>query len=365
VNNMEKARLMDTSDDYKKLGINAEHVEMWEDSRRNKDSGKGNWEWWYFDSILEDGTKVVIQFFTKGIRTIKKDGDFPSASIKVTTAEGELYSGNRDVKTKDTYFGEDKCDVRFGNNRFVGDIKEYDIYVETENGLGADLHLTSNSKPYRPGTAYFGFGDDGEYFTWLCSVPKGEITGTLTVDGKEKKVHGTGYHDHQWGNAFYLTEWNHWIWARQSFNDYSILNFDLVTSEKYGFERFPIVFVQDKDGELIFESRDNVKCQVIGKYHEDKYSDKDYPTGMIYLYENNGTKLTYTLCEKEVLECQGMKNLPLVGKMLGKKMGMDLSYSRYLADGEMILETPEEKIERKGELIYEMMYPGNSFEGHM
>ena len=34
-------------------------------------------------------------------------------------------------------------------------------------------------------------------FTWLCAVPKCEVSGTLTVGGQTRQVKGSGYHDRQ------------------------------------------------------------------------------------------------------------------------------------------------------------------------
>jgi hypothetical protein len=358
-------RLMDQPEDYKALGINPDHIEMWEDSRRNRNTGAGNWEWWYFDSILDNGYKAVVQFFTKaGMKKIKKDGDSPSLTVKITAPDGKLYSEELTAKPDECIYGKEKCDVHIGRNTFIGDFKEYDIHTEEKNGLGVDLHLKSLASPYRPGTAYFSFGSD-EYYTWLCSVPKGEVSGTITVEGKKISVHGSGYHDHQWGNQFYLPEWNHWVWARQSFEDYSVLLFDFVTSEQYGYKRFPIIFIQNAEGKIVFESRDNVKCHVLGEYLDKKASGKYYPTGMAYEFSTGGQTVKYTIKEHDIMEAQGLKVLPLPVQLLAKKMKMNVAYSRFAATGELLMDNGSEKISRSGELINEFMYPGETFKGHM
>lgn len=362
----ETARLLDQPEDYKRLGINPKKIEKWEDCRRNKNDGAGNWEWWYFDSILDDGSKVVIQFFTKaGMKKIKKAGDSPSVTIKITLPDGTEYNEEIDIKPQDCFYGEEQCDVRLGKHTFIGDFKEYHIHVDTYHGVGADLVLKSLAKPYRPGTAYFSFGDEGEYYTWLCGVPKGEVSGTIIINGETKTVHGKGYHGHQWGNQFYLPEWNHWVWARQSFEDYSVLVFDFVTSEKYGYQRFPIIFIQDKNGEIVFESKEGVDCTVSGDYLDDQFSGKHYPSNIHYRFENDGKKVEYTLNKKDILEAKGIKNLPLMARMLAKKLKMNVAYTRYAAYGELQFCTEDNRIERSGELIYEFMYPGESYEGHM
>jgi hypothetical protein len=50
--------------------------------------------------------------------------------------------------------------------------------------------------------------------SWLLYMPRAEVSGTLTVDGKSYDVSAPGYHDHNWG------EWNlngvTWNWAQYS-----------------------------------------------------------------------------------------------------------------------------------------------------
>jgi hypothetical protein len=43
--------------------------EKWEDGIRTSGE-KGTYEWWYFDAHLDDGSTVVIVFFTKFMTSI-------------------------------------------------------------------------------------------------------------------------------------------------------------------------------------------------------------------------------------------------------------------------------------------------------
>lgn len=169
---MARVRLMDTPADYKRLGVKPGPVEVWEDQRRSE-PGAGHWEWWYFDAILDDGTHAVIQFFTKSVSTVNDAADHPSATIKVTLPDGTFYERHDDRSAEETDWGQGRADVHIGPHIFSGDLKNYHIKVDPIDGVGADLQVTSQSKAYRPGSAFFGFGDhDEDYFTWLCAVPK-------------------------------------------------------------------------------------------------------------------------------------------------------------------------------------------------
>jgi predicted secreted hydrolase len=360
---MALAKLLDQPSDYTNLGVNPEKIEMWEDGHRDSDKAN-HWEWWYFDSILDDGTAVVVQFLTKSGRTITGDKYCPTVFLKITLPDGTHYEQKPSYKAGVERFGEEQCDVCFGDHTFKGDLQTYHIHVEPIKGLGADLTLTSLSKPYRPGTAYFEFGNPDKYYTWLCVVPKGEVSGTIVIDGKPRQVHGLGYHDHQWGSVNFHKEWNHWLWARQSFDDYSMLVFDMTAREHNGWERFPLVFIQDKDGNIVFENTRDVSCSVGAEYIDEKASGKTYPETVHYTFKNKGKQVDYSLRVKKIIEASGYRNAPAPLKLALNLMGIKPSYSRYLATSELILKDETETINRSGELIYEFMFPGNSYQGH-
>lgn len=74
-----KVRLMDKDEDYKKMGTKKGTIEVWEDGKRDDDRA-GVYEWWYFDMILEDGSKTVIHFNTKDNKTIDQEGTLGNES---------------------------------------------------------------------------------------------------------------------------------------------------------------------------------------------------------------------------------------------------------------------------------------------
>src|ERR1700681_1783317 len=58
------ARFADEPEDFAKLGIEPGHIEPFEDGMRTR-GGPGSYEWWYFDSHLDDGSSLVIVFYPK------------------------------------------------------------------------------------------------------------------------------------------------------------------------------------------------------------------------------------------------------------------------------------------------------------
>jgi hypothetical protein len=355
---MADVRIMDREQDYKDLGVNPRRIETWEDGRRSDDA-PGSWEWWYFDGIMDDGTKIVIQFFTKTNDAIRENKGAPNLAIKVTLPDGTHYEEHPEFPVETARYGEGKCDVHFGDNRFVGDFSSYEIHVDEVNGLGADLKITSLSRPYRPGTAYFEVGD--KYYTWLCSMPKGVVDGYVLVDGDRRRVHGGCYHDHQWGTINLLQVWNHWLWSRQSFDDCSIMVFDMVAQEKNGGGRFPIAFIQDARGNLLFENHTDVNYGLISTY-QDLASGKTYPRECRYEFEKDDIRVVYTIREKSILENRVMgKEAPMTRKIIMWMMGLNPTYARYSGMGDLSIYKGGKLVTKEsGELIYEFMYPGKT-----
>lgn len=65
------AHLGTSPQEYAHLGLKQGQIEQWEDGMRT-DGSPNTYEWWYFDAHLDDGSTVVITFFTKPIFDVKK-----------------------------------------------------------------------------------------------------------------------------------------------------------------------------------------------------------------------------------------------------------------------------------------------------
>ncbi|CEO06759.1 lipocalin-like domain-containing protein [Paraclostridium sordellii] len=375
-----KVRVMDQEKDYIRMGTKKGYIEAWEDGKRDDDR-KGVYEWWYFDMILDDGSKAVIHFNTKDNRTIGKEGTIPSVVLKITDPNGKEYKDNVILSKEDATFKKDRCYVKFGPHSIDGDLQTYHIHVDKTGGVngsdgaggtgeasnvGADLTLVSTSKPWRPGAGGFTFGDDEKgYFTWLCAVPRGTITGTLFYDGKEHEVTGIGYHDHQWGNMKHVTTWDHWIWGRQDFGDYVVLVFDIGTQKTFGNKRLPMMFLQDKYGNILMEDLKEPKCRFIEEYQE-KISGKMYPKIVEYEFKDGNKSMTYTISQIEELEARdGLASLPKIMKPILRMKGLHPSTSRNFATGKMVYRDGVETVEREGEMIYEFVYMGLTVKDQM
>lgn len=227
--------------------------------------------------------------------------------------------------------------------------------------MAADLTLVSTSKPWRPGAGGFCFGDDESgYFTWLCAVPRGRVSGTLFYGGKGHVVSGEGYHDHQWGNMEHNSTWDHWLWGRQDFGDYAMVVFDIGTQKKYGYQRLPMMFLEDADGNLVMEDTATPGCRFVEEYKE-KLSEKMYPKTIEYEFADGGKKAKYTIAQSYELEARDpAAQLPGPMRALLKLKDLHPSTTRNFATGMLEYRDGAETIKRSGEMIYEFVYMGTT-----
>src|SRR5580658_9119274 len=107
------ARIADREEDYTRLGLRPGQIAAWEDGMRTT-GAIGSYEWWYFDAHLDDGSSLVIAFYTKPMLTpkgpeaplITVDLDRPGQPKKhlMLHATPEQFSASRemcDVRVKD------------------------------------------------------------------------------------------------------------------------------------------------------------------------------------------------------------------------------------------------------------------------
>ncbi|WEV44663.1 hypothetical protein OZX60_04300 [Streptococcaceae bacterium ESL0687] len=378
---MTNARLMNRPEDFKRFGINPEKVEPWEDGIRNSDD-IGNNEVWYFDANLDDGSKVVVAFRTKTVDGMYKKGFTPNFNLDITRPDGRTTQEFGFATIEESSMSKEKCDVHFGDSYCTGDFKNYTIHIKTET-LACDLHYKALTVPFRHGTSAIALGDEDEYFYTDLSVPKCQVTGSLTYDGKEVEVEGQGYHDHQWMNITPLNAFHHWFWGRMYTEKYVVYIYDFVASPKYDYKRITYFMVADNEtGELVFETNGNVELETD---LEEMSVGKKYPKTSRYKFDNGSDKAEFTVTWEQILETRdiygaapkdaeeavarakkaGLTNIERVmggTKEAFDQLGIMPSYMRFFAEGDIKLTLNGKQTESSGDMIYEYNYPGTEDE---
>ena len=218
-------------------------IQLFEDGLRTE-AKSGNYEWWYFDSKYEDGSSLVIVFFSKPVTSMGAAFQ-PYVSLDYVHPNGtEIHTK---FSSKDFSFSKAQCDVRIGDCYIKGDLNHYDIYFKNDK-VECQLTLDGSVPPWRPDAGRILFGEK-DYFAWLPSVPEGAVRGSLSTENCTIELAGTGYHDHNWGNKLMIFLMNDWYWGRAKIGDYVVISSYIYANKKDGYKATP-VFMLAKDGEI-------------------------------------------------------------------------------------------------------------------
>ena len=241
---------------YAKLNLRPGEIAEWEDGIRT-DPAETSFEWWYFDCALEDGGKLTIEFHTKPPTVSPREPLTPYVGMTLDRADGTNVARAYMGDPNDFSASRECCDVRIGPNRFSGELRRYEIHLELE-GVEADLVLESEVPAWRPATGHV-FVDDDHWIAWLPSVPRGRVSGNLTIGGEPEAVDGgVGYHDHNWGNISLRKAVDHWYWGRARVGDYAVLTLNYVSHKDHGGNVHP-AFMVAKDGRILASGEQDVE----------------------------------------------------------------------------------------------------------
>jgi hypothetical protein len=341
---------------YRRFGLRKEMIETWEDGMRT-DGSSGTYEWWYFDTHLDDGAKLVITFYTKPVTDVGKPLT-PYITLNFDYPDGRSVQKAHFWKRHEFSASKERCDVRIGASTFRGDLHTYTIHVEID-GIVADVTLTGQVPPWRPRTGHALFGTREEHlFAWLPSVPQGAVEATIRVGGETRSARGIGYHDHNWGNIAVQKLVHHWYWARGKIGDYTMIASHIIAEKAYGYTPLT-VFMLARDGTVIADDGDKVQFHLADLY-TDTLTGKPVANTIVFDYREHDRR--YTLTFRRATDLTRMKlvdEIHGVTHLLAKMIRFDGAYLRFAgelciecADGERVTET------QCDEAIWELMYFG-------
>lgn len=338
------------SDDwFKKEGM-TRTPELWEDGSR-VDNAPGRFEWWYFDAHLDDRSTVVAVIYTKPHGNINIPCT-PQVKLIITGPDGKAQLNVENFKASDFHALKEKCDVKVGKNRIIGDLITYNIHFEV-GGNSADLEFRRIVPSWRPGVGKCYFGEALEYYLgWFVPVPYGKVNGTIRYNGQDHNVKGAGYHDHNYGNRALPKIIDHWYWGRLKIADYNCIFFQFVAAKKYGHDKLPL-FMFAKGEEIIIQ--DGSRLKVIEKDFIEHRSGKSYPGNLEFLWEDGGNSIAIRLLNPQLIESRYLlAELPLIKRMIARLL-LNPYYFRFTADIEIEINYKNIKDIKKEKGIFESM----------
>jgi hypothetical protein len=246
-------------------------------------------EYLWFDAVLEGGYYLRVAPFnshTPHSHGIEKAGT-PSYGFDLGLPNGKVidhYQFYKPEEFKATDFG-----GTWGNNALFtgkvndkGEVSEYKIKFDLAN-VSVDLVATCVAKT---GVQFVDADHGYSYYHplkklamgWWPLVPRAEVKGTITVDGKAVKVHGPAYLDKQLSNkkdTFGGTGQAWWTWGHFFCGPYTATFTDSAATAKYKYRHFA-PFILWKDSDIVLATYDFTS--IVEQYSIDKVTGKFYPS---------------------------------------------------------------------------------------
>ena len=257
---------------------NSSAPKLWMDALRldPEKFSSGQFEWWYTDGHFSDGSTFIASYHIE----VNEDGNLVPYIRFSFSQKGKVIQDEIIVFKKDEIrYDKNICNIKIGNHflKAVNGFDTYEIFVDptVNNGNGLHLILERNIPIFAP-DSYNELNSNTPYFHWMCAVPNGKLSGTITLNGIEKEVKGNGYHDHNWGNCPMSVLANDWHSARGQAE-----GFTAVTSSvrlKNGITLNNIYVAHPDKGILVAETMQNVEFLEGGKILQpdtEKYISSD------------------------------------------------------------------------------------------
>lgn len=326
-----------------------EIVVPWEDGLRT-DTGRGSFEWWYFDAHFDDSSTAVISYTTKPI--LERNGPLkPAISLTITKPDGKKVSQFPIFRADQFSASRESCDVCIGPNWARGNLKQYQVHAALD-GLAANLTFHSIVPAWRPGAGKAYFGDLDHYFAWLPTIPYGTVEGTLTYDGQTHIVQGTGYHDHNWGNVGLNDVMDHWYWGRAHLGEYSLIFVEQVASSRYGYTRMPVFMLAKGDQIITGDSRSLIMQARDFVSHTE---GRGYPKEVDFDWSSGNESVRLRLQQPKLIEAVSLLTLlPKWQQRIAKRFANPY-YFRFNADLEVEIKLDKINATEHGPALYEIM----------
>jgi len=309
----EPARLASGPEDYARFKIAKGHIEPWEDGIR-LNPAEPNIEWWYFDSLLDDGAKLAISFCTKNGERAHQPLE-PLIEIDLDLPDGRRLMKYGRFKAAEFEASKDGCDVRIGNYCFTGDLHAYTIRGAAED-VSAEVRLEGMTESWRPETGHIVFGAEGEDFlAWVIAVPMGKVNATYRIGSEVHESTGLGYHDHNWCSRPYLQIGHlidHWYWGRGHVGPYSFVTANITAAQKYGLATVPL-YMLARDGKVIADDSTKMTFSKSGS-QIDEHTGKPVPDAICFDYRDGDRRYVLTYARQKTLVSQ--KNLDLTSGLM-------------------------------------------------
>ena len=266
------------------------------------------YEWWCFDGKYDNGySSVLTMHWRNGF--IKPH--IPTLQMYIYGPDGKRYQGLAAVDPKATRASTERCDVKLGDSYCrVEDDGRYHVKMQAKK-VAVDLAYKNILPPYKRGPGFFPPPEEtgGVYHGWVIGIPRGDIEGTLTIDGQVIPVKGEGYHDHNWGNRNMGDGLRGWSWGRMFDGKYTVM-YSWILPLIEGTSKRPEIYMARDERPIVATADMEFK---VTKAEYDPETKKDIPMGILLSGKQGDIKFKIEMNKKEVVQSglmQKVEGLP-------------------------------------------------------
>lgn len=306
-----------------------------------------SFEWWYFDASFDNGWSMVSvwQYGTQELTPLIGVPYYLSLftiydSTGKSTFVPVLYE-ERNVTISNT-----TCDVKMGDNHISGYYPEYTLHF-MGNEIGADLTFTNITQGFRdPPAGIYPFAEEPyKFLGWVVAQPRASVSGKLYYKGREISVKGSGYHDHNWGNAPLSSLYSFWYWGRILLNDHTIVYSSGEQSEALG--KKPMELLMAFSGKKLIENSSAIRREALNMQY-DTASGIWYPEDLKLTFSGKNISGTADMHLERILE-KYWNPLDILNPGHG--------YIRFLSTCQTDLVIDGKKVNETVPVIHELMIP--------
>lgn len=303
------------------------------------------YEWWYLDAAFDNGYSMSTSWQVVTKEFIGTDVTH-LIQFAIYDPDGKKTSVDVPFDVKDTNISKTTCDVKMGTNHLKGNIQTYTIDFKDKD-LGCKLNFESLCESFRNpggGLSYFTKNPD-RWIGWTIAQPRAAVTGTLTLNGKEIPVKGSGYHDHNWGNIALSKMYNYWYWGRIFLPNETFVYSVGEMVDSLGKKPTSVIFAWK--GSKLVDVTTDITAEPTD-FVLDNYTGAKYPKSLVLRAAGKACTGTITHQVKNIVE----EALPWAAKE-----GEGHAYFRFLSDADIDLVVAGEKVQLKTPLLHELMIP--------
>lgn len=312
-----------------------------------------SYEWWYFDASFDNNYSMASLWKLSSVKTERGIVNERLVDFSIYNPSGQKIMAKQPFDDSSVSISSEKCDVTMGNNRVYGETSLYNLSYFAD-GVGGNLVFKSLVQGFRAppdGTAYFS-AEPVRYMGWAIAQPRAVVTGKLFLDGREINVSGTGYHDHNWGNAAINEVYDHWYWGRIFLPRHTLIYSVGQLSEKLGGK--PVcVLLSFEDDKLIDLSGTIIADP--GNFKVDDITGIEYPQKLVLKANSEQVKGKIVHNLKNLVESYPLPD----GYPLGQNETTTHGHGavRFLSDCTVDLVVRGQKVQLCTPLIHEYMKP--------